>query len=76
MVIRDLHDPDLIVAIGSVDLQSYLYQFDGFESSNSTSVSLVAHVDTVRNLWHENFGHINYKYLQQMSTHELVIGIP
>ena len=68
VVIRDLHDPNLIVTIGSVDLQSHLYQFDGFESSDSTDVSLVAHADTVSKLWHEHFGHVDYRYLQQMST--------
>ena len=64
MVIRDLHDPNLIVATGSVDLQSHLYQFDGFESFDSIGVSLVAHVDTMIKLWNENFGHVNYRYVQ------------
>ena len=50
MVIQDLHDLDLVVAIGSVDLQSHLYQFDGFESFDSTIVSLIDHVDIVRKL--------------------------
>ena len=36
-------------------------------------VSLVAHADTVSKLWYERFGHVNYRYLQQMSTQELVI---
>ena len=76
VVIRDLHHPNLIVAIGSVDLQSHLYHFDGFESSDSTGVSLVAHADTVSKLWHERLGHVNYRYLQQMSTQGLVIGLP
>ena len=76
VVIRDLHDLYLIFAIGSVELQSHLYQFDGFESSKSTSVSLVAYVDIVSKLWHKRFGHVNYRYLQQMSTQELVIGLP
>ena len=68
VVIQDLHDPNLIVSTGSFDLQSNLYQFDGFESSNSTGVSLISHADTVNKLWHEHFGHVNYRYLQQMST--------
>lgn len=76
MVIQDLHDLDLVIAIGSVDLQSHLYQFDGFESSDSTSVSLIADVDIVSKLWHERFSHVNYRYLQHMSTQKLVIGLP
>jgi len=30
VVIRDLHDLDSVITIGSVDPQSHLYQFDGF----------------------------------------------
>lgn len=76
VVIRDLHDPDLVVAIGSVDSASHLYRFDGFESSNTVGSSLIAHADSVSRLWHKCFGHVNYRYLQQMSTQALVIGLP
>ena len=68
MVIQDLHNPNLVVAIGSVDLQSHLYKFYGFDSSNSIGVSIISHVDIVKNLWHENFFHVYYRYLYQMST--------
>ena len=43
VVIQDPHDPELIVAIGSVDLQSHLYQFDGFKSSD-LQVFLLLHM--------------------------------
>lgn len=76
VVIRELHDLDLVVATGSVDPYSRLYRFDGFESLDGSSVSLVAHADSVRKLWHERFGHVNYRYLQQMSTQALVVRLP
>ena len=68
MVIRDLHDPNLVIAIGIIDLQSHLYQFDGFESFNYIGVSLIADAEIMSKLFHEHFGHVNYRYLQQMST--------
>jgi hypothetical protein len=64
VVIQDLHDSDMIVATGSVDTASRLYRFDGFESSNGTGSYLIAHVDLVSRLWHEQLGHVNYRYLQ------------
>lgn len=76
VVIPNLHDSDLIVAIGSVDSTSHLYRFDGFEPSDGTGTCLIAHVDLVRRLWHEHLGHVNYIYLQEMSTQALVIGLP
>ena len=76
MVIWDLHDPEMIVATGSVDSASRLYRFDGFESSDGTSSCFVAHVDLVSKHWHECFGHVNYRYLQKMSTQALVLGLP
>lgn len=76
VVIRDLHDSDLVVATGSVDIASRLYKFDGFEPSEGASSSLIAHADSVSKIWHEQLGHVNYRYLQQMSTQALVLGLP
>ena len=68
MVIQDLHDLVMIVATGSVDFALRLYRFDVFESSDDIGSCFVVHVDLVSRLWHEHFGHVNYRYLQQMST--------
>ena len=68
VVIQDLHDSELIVAIGSVDSASCLYRFDGFESFDDTGSYLVAHEYLVSRLWHARLGHVNYIYVQQMST--------
>lgn len=76
VVIREFHDPDLVVPTSSVDPDSWLYQFDGFESPDGLGVSLVAHADSMRRLWHGHFGHVNYRYLQQMSTQVLMTELP
>ena len=76
MVIQALHDSELIMATGSVDTASRLYKFDGFESSAGTGSCLIAHADSVSRLWHEHLGHVNYRYLQQMSTQALVLRLP
>ena len=60
VVIRDLHDPEMIVATRSADYASCLYRFNGFESSDDTRSCYVIHVDLVSKLWHEHFGHVNY----------------
>ena len=64
VVIKDLHDPDLVVAIRSFDLHSNSYQFDGFERFDSIGVSHVVFVNTVTNIWHVHFGHVSYRYLK------------
>ena len=51
-----------------------MYKFDSFESSFGSS--FISHVDALGRLWHEIFGHINYRYLQQLSTQKLVFGLP
>ena len=58
VVIQDLHNFLMIVATRSVDSTCHLYRFDRFESSNDTSSCLVAHVDSLRKLWHECLGHV------------------
>ena len=64
------------MATGSIDSTSRLYRFDGFKSSNDTGSCFVAYANIVSRLWHEHFGHVNYRYVQQMSTQALVLGLP
>ena len=52
VVIRDLKDPQHIVATGSVDDITMLYKFYNFRSSSLPSV-FVAHSDDVSRLRHE-----------------------
>eukprot|EP00253_Pinus_taeda_P017505 PITA_17505 len=62
VVIKDLRDPKQILATGIADDSKRLYKFHNFGSSNLPSV-FVAHNDEVSKLWHERFGHLNYRSL-------------
>jgi len=52
-----------------------LYKFHNFGSSNLPSV-FVAHNDEVSKLWHERFGHLNYRSLQHPCKENMVTGLP
>ena len=75
VVIQDLKDPQHIVVTGSVDDITRLYKFDNFGSSSLPSV-FVAHSDEVSRLWHERFGYLNYRSLQNLSKENMIIGLP
>jgi hypothetical protein len=49
--------------------------FDKFGSSTFSSV-FVAHSDDLRKLWHEQFGHLKYRSLQQLCNQQMVTGLP
>ena len=63
VVIKDLKDPKHVLATGIADDITRLYKFDNFGSS-TFSLDFVAHSDDLRKLWHERFGHLNYRSLQ------------
>jgi hypothetical protein len=65
VVIKDLKDPKHVLAIGIADNITRLYKFNNFGSSSFSSV-FVAHSDDLNKLWHERFGHLNYRSLQQL----------
>ena len=75
VVIRDLKDPQHIVATGSVHDITRLYKFDNFGSS-SLPTMFVAHSDDVSKLWHEQFSLLNYRSVQTLCTKKMVIGLP
>jgi hypothetical protein len=52
-----------------------LYKFNNFGSSTLPSV-FVAHNDEVSKLWHERFGHLNYRSLQNLCKENMVTGLP
>jgi hypothetical protein len=60
VVIKDLKDHKHVLATGIVDDITRLYKFDKFRSSSFSSV-FVAHSDDLSKLWHERFGHLNYR---------------
>ena len=38
--------------------------------------TLMIHANEASKLWHEIFGHLNYKYLSDLIEKEMVIGLP
>jgi hypothetical protein len=75
VVIQDLKYPQHIVATGSVDDITRSYNFDNFGSSSLPS-EFVAHSDDVSRLWHERFGHLNYRSLQNLCKEKMVTCLP
>jgi hypothetical protein len=62
------------VATGEVNHQSRLYTFSEFIEPDSAL--LLTHADESSRIWHERFGHLNFRYMQQLSKHILVDGLP
>jgi hypothetical protein len=62
------------VATGEVNHQSRLYTFYEFIEPNSTL--LLTHADESSRIWHERFGHLNFRYMQQLRKHILADGLP
>ena len=73
MNIYDLHSSSKI-ATGEVNNGARLYTFSEFIESESSL--LLTHADDSSRLWHERFGHLNYRYMQQLSKNEMVEGLP
>ena len=42
----------------------------------SNPSTLLIHANEASTLWHERFGHLNYKYLSDISEKEMFIGFP
>jgi hypothetical protein len=72
VVIKDLKYPKHVLATGIADDITRLYKFDNFGSSSFSSV-FVSHSDDLRKLWHEQFGHLNYRSLQQLCNQQMVV---
>jgi hypothetical protein len=60
VVIKDLKYPKHVLTIGIDDDITRLYKFDNFGSSYFSSV-FVSHSDDLREIWHEQFDHLNYR---------------
>jgi hypothetical protein len=75
VVIKDLKDPKHVLATGIVDDITNLYKFDNFGSSSFSS-TFVAHSDDLSKIWHEWFGHLNYRSLQQLCNQQMVTILP
>jgi hypothetical protein len=62
------------VATSDVNHQSRLYTF--FEFIEPDSALLLTHAEESSRIWNERFGHLNFIYMQQLSKHKLVDGLP
>ena len=72
--IYDMHDNSKI-SIGEANDQSRLYTFSKF-IAKSDSALLLTHADDDSRIWHERFGHLNFKYMQQLCKQGMVKGLP
>jgi hypothetical protein len=63
------------LAHGIADHSSRLYFFSHFVPKSISTVFLSQSND-ISSLWHEIFGHLNYKYLHQLNKENMVEGLP
>ena len=63
------------MAIGYAYHQERMYKFLNFLPS-SNDQALLSHANDTSKLWHEIFGHMNYKYLQALNKDEMVERLP
>ena len=54
-----------LIAKGLANHHTRAYEFSHFVP-NEKATALLTHGNEVSRLWHERFGHINFKYLQQL----------
>ena len=74
ITIHDLHDNSLIF-VGEENHQSCFYRFSQFLSKSKPCL-LLMHVDDNSRLQDERFGHLNFKYMKQLSKQEMVASLP
>eukprot|EP00253_Pinus_taeda_P023732 PITA_23732 len=66
---------NLKIAFGKVNDQSHLYTFSDFVPQLD-SIFLLTHANEESRIWHERFGHLNFRYMQQLSKQGMVKGLP
>jgi hypothetical protein len=62
------------VATSEVNHQSRLYTFSKFIEPDSSL--LLTHADESSRIWHKRFENLNFRYMQHLSKHILVDGLP
>jgi hypothetical protein len=72
----DIYDmkTNLRVFISEVNNQSRLYTFSKFIRPDYAL--LLTHADERGRIWHERFGQLNFRYMQQLIKQRLVDGLP
>ena len=64
-----------VIEKGVANHAQKVYMFLHFLPYSNPSTLLI-HVNEASKLWHERFGHLNYKYISDLSEKEMVIGFP
>ena len=64
-----------VVALVFSDHQARMYKFSKF-LPNSSGQALLSHANETNKTWNEIFGHMNYKYLQELNKDGMVEGLP
>jgi hypothetical protein len=62
------------VSTNEVNHQSNLYTFSDF--IEPVFALLLTHVDERSRIWHERFGHLNFRYMKHISKQGIVDGLP
>ena len=62
VVVKEIKD-DALVAVGQANHNTRLYSFSHFVPKSPSTI-LLTHSNSKSKLWHEWFGHLNYRYLQ------------
>ena len=63
-----------LVAKGLANHHAKAYEFSHFVA-DAKPTALLTHGNEVSRLWHERFGHLNFKYLQQLQKNSMVEGL-
>ena len=64
-----------LIAKGIANHSTKSYEFSHFLPV-STPTDLLSHAKITSKIWHEIFGHLNLKYLQQLHNDKMVEGFP
>ena len=64
-----------LVAKGIADHSTKAYEFSHLLPV-SPPTALLSHANNTINIWHERFGHLNFKYLKQLHNDNMVEGFP
>ena len=64
-----------LVAKGIANYSTKAYEFSYFLPI-SPPTDLLSHANNTNKIWHEKFGHLNFKYLKQLHNDNTVEGFP
>ena len=64
-----------VAVVGFADHDSRMYKFSHF-LPYSQGNALLSHSNETNNLWHESYGHLKYRYIQELRKESMVEGLP